>query len=160
LRDERHSDKDATVGHRARVLWVNRGNGAHARLRAESQPLSSRPLSVTGKDDPRDPATSAGELLAAAHCSSYAVTLGELLAERGLYVREFTVDATCHLQHGPAGRTNGPVQLTVRGRGSRLDRGAFAAVAQDALSRCPVSNALSGASTITIDASVIADASR
>jgi osmotically inducible protein OsmC len=148
---ERQARAVAAVERRAHILWIDHGDGGHGYMRGDSRAFS--PLSVSLADiDSGPPATTPDELLAAAHCSSFVVTLADLLAQRGSPARELAVDTTCQIEDTECGRTISGLHVRVRGRGAELEPGSFAESADLALACCPISHALSATVTITVDA--------
>jgi osmotically inducible protein OsmC len=98
--------------------------------------------------------TSPEELIAAAHSACYAMQLSALIAQAGGTPQALDVQADVSLGPDPAGgfRLTG-IKLTVRGEVEGLDPDAFAKVAQEAKSTCPVSKALTGVD-ISLDAAL------
>lgn len=152
---EGHDRAVETAEHGAHIRWIDHGGGGHGYLRGDSRTFSALPLSRAKTSDSSSSNTTPGELLAAAHCASFVVTLADLLSERGAPATELSVDATCRIEHHGAGRAIKSVQLMVRGRVDGLDERTFAHIADVALTRCPVSRALSAAIAISIDVDVI-----
>jgi osmotically inducible protein OsmC len=148
---ERQARAVAAVERRAHVLWIDHGYGGHGYLRGDSQAFSPLPVSLadTGSGPPD---TTPDELLAAAHCSSFVVTLADLLAQRGSPARELAVDTTCQIEDTDCGRTISGLHVRVRGRGAELEPVSFAESADLALACCPISHALGATVTITVDA--------
>jgi lipoyl-dependent peroxiredoxin len=148
---ERQARAVSAVERRAHVLWIDHGYGGHGYLRGDSHAFSPLPVSLadTGSGPPD---TTPDELLAAAHCSSFVVTLADLLAQRGSPARELAVDTTCQIEDTDCGRTISGLHLRVRGRGAELEPVSFAESADLALACCPISHALSATVTITVDA--------
>ena len=141
-----------TVERHAHILWIDHGGGGHGYLRGDSRAFSPLPVSLADTTDSGSPDTTPGELLAAAVCSSFVVTLADLLARRGTPALELAVDATCQIEESECGRTISGLHLRVRGRGAGLEPESFADSADLALACCPISHALSATVTITIDA--------
>jgi lipoyl-dependent peroxiredoxin len=141
-----------TVERHAHILWTDLGSGGHGYLRADSRAFSPLPVSPAGRSHRGSPDTTPGELLAAAVCSSFAVTLAELLARRETPAQELAVDATCELAESQSGQTISGIHLRVRRRGAGLEPDWFAESVQLALARCPVSHSLSATVDITVDA--------
>ncbi len=142
----------ATVDRHAHLLWIDHGGGGHGYVRGDSRAFSPLPVSPADTTDSGSPDTTPGELLAAAVCSSFAVTLADLLARRDTPALELAVDATCQIEESERGRTLSGLHLRVRGRGAGLDAESFADSAHLALACCPISHALDATVNITIDA--------
>jgi osmotically inducible protein OsmC len=99
--------------------------------------------------------TSPEELMAAAHAACYAMALNATLGRKGASADRTIVTATVTADKGDAGITIQSSKLTVTAHGLKgLDAGQFAAVAQEAEGKCPVSNAYRGSLQITLDARV------
>src|SRR5437764_5418018 len=150
---ERQARAAETVERRAHIRWIEHGSGGHGYLRGDSRAFSPLPVSVAGTSgDSGSPGTTPGELMAAAQCSSFVVTLADLLARRATPALELEVDATCHIEESECGQSISGLHLRVRGRGAGLEPESFAEAAQVALACCPISHALSATVTITVDA--------
>jgi lipoyl-dependent peroxiredoxin len=141
-----------TVERHAHILWIDHGGGGHGYLRGDSRAFSPLPVSLADTSDSGSPDTTPGELLAAAECSSFVVTLADLLAQHGTPALELEVGASCQIEEGECGRTIGGLHLRVRGRGVGLESESFAQSAQLALACCPISRALGASVDITVDA--------
>jgi lipoyl-dependent peroxiredoxin len=149
---ERQERTAASVERHAHILWIDHGDGGHGYLRGDSRAFSSLPVSLTDTSASGSPDTTPGELLAAAQCSSFVVTLADLLARRDMPALELAVDATCEIANRECRRAICGVHLRVRGRGAQLERESFAECANLALACCPISQALSATAPITVDA--------
>ncbi|MGH3693112.1 MAG: OsmC family protein [Pseudonocardiaceae bacterium] len=93
--------------------------------------------------------TSPEELIAAAQSSCYSMAFSHGLAGKGYTVE--TVDTRAEVTFQP-GEGITEIALTVRARVPGLSEEEFQAAAQDAKVNCPVSQALTGVRTITLDA--------
>ncbi len=149
---ERRARAAATVERHAHILWIDHGRGGHGYLRGDSRAFSPLPVSLADTTGSGSPDTTPGELLAAAVCSSFVVTLADLLAQRGTPALELAVDATCQIEDRDCGRAIIGLHLRVRGRGAELEPESFVDCADLALASCPISHALSATVTVTIDA--------
>ena len=141
-----------TVERHAHILWIDHGSGGHGYLRPDSRAFSPLPVSLADTSDSGSPDTTPGELLAAAECSSFVVTLADLLARRDTPALELEVDATCHIEESERGQSISGLHLRVRGRGAGLESESFADSANRALACCPISHALGATVRITLDA--------
>ena len=142
----------ATVDRHAHLLWIDHGSGGHGYVRGGSGAFSPLPVSLADTTDSGSPDTTPGELLAAAVCSSFAVTLADLLARRDTPALELAVDATCQIKESERGHTLSGLHLRVRGRGAGLGAESFADSTHLALACCPIVQALDATVNITIDA--------
>jgi organic hydroperoxide reductase OsmC/OhrA len=149
---ERQERAAATVERRAHIRWIDHGAGGHGYLRGDSRAFSALPLSLTDTGGASSPDTTPGELLAAAQCASFVVTLADLLAQRRTPALELTVDATCETEGGECGGKIRGLHVCVRGRGAGLESVSFADSAKLALACCPTSHALGATVRITLDA--------
>jgi osmotically inducible protein OsmC len=99
-------------------------------------------------------ATSPEELIAAAHAACYAMALNGTLGRKNAKARRTRVTATVTADKGEAGIKIQSSHLKVVAEGlDGLPEDQFADVAREAEGRCPVSNALRGTMTITVEAS-------
>ncbi len=137
----------------AHTLWIEHQSGGSGRVRGASRTFCALPVSLADKADAGHAVTTPGELLAAAHSASFAVTLADILGRRGTPVRELVVDATCEIgDDGSGGRQITMLQLHVLGSGTGVDAATFSGAADAALACCPISHALSSTVPISIDA--------
>ena len=95
--------------------------------------------------------TSPEELIAAAHAACFSMALSHGLAQGGNPPDELKTSAAVTFVPG-TGITE--IALTVRARVPGLDAEQFAEAAQTAKENCPVSKALAGVPSITLDASL------
>ncbi len=95
--------------------------------------------------------TSPEELLAAAHASCFSMAFGNELAKRGTPPERLAVTAQVTLDMTDAGRRVISSALTVRGRVPGIDAATFAEVAEIAKNGCPISNALKGNVTLSVE---------
>jgi osmotically inducible protein OsmC len=99
-------------------------------------------------------ATSPEELIAAAHAACYAMALNGTLGRKNAKARRTRVTATVTADKGEAGIKIESSHLKVVAEGLEgLPKDQFADLAREAEGRCPVSNALRGTMTITVEAS-------
>jgi lipoyl-dependent peroxiredoxin len=143
-----------TFERRVEVDWqgsVMEGKGeAKAGSGAFSLPVSfpSRIGDAAGKTSPE-------ELMAAAHAACYAMALNGTLGRKSASADRTVVTATVSAERGDAGIKIAKSALTVTAYGLKgLEASEFAAVAQEAEGKCPVSNAYRGTMEITLDAKV------
>ncbi|OUZ11243.1 peroxiredoxin [Aeromicrobium sp. PE09-221] len=98
-------------------------------------------------------ATNPEELIAAAHSSCYTMQLTALLGQRGATPISIETSAAVTLGPDPEGGFKiSRIDLTVRGEVEGIDGDGFAEAAEAAKAGCPVSKALGGVDTITLDA--------
>ena len=99
--------------------------------------------------------TSPEELIAAAHASCYAMALNGTLGRKNAKAARTHVRATVTADKGDAGIKIVSSKLTVVAEGLEgLSADQFAEVAREAEGKCPVSNALRGTLTITVETEV------
>jgi len=102
-----------------------------------------------------DGTTSPEELIAAAHSSCYAMALSNEIATAGGTPVSLDVTAAVRLGPDPAGGFRiSEIALTVRGSVEGMDAAGFKTAAEGAKAGCPVSKALAGVDTITLDAAL------
>ena len=99
--------------------------------------------------------TSPEELVAAAHGACYAMALNATLGRKGGSASRTVITATVSADKGEAGIKLMSSKLRVVAEGVQgMDAAAFRAAAQEAESKCPISNALRGNLTIELDVEV------
>ena len=97
--------------------------------------------------------TSPEELMAAAHAACYAMALNATLGRKGASADRTVVTATISAERGDAGIRIGSSALTVTAYGLKgVEASQFQAVAEEAESKCPVSNAYRGSMQISVKA--------
>lgn len=121
--------------------------------------LSSSKVGTYDVSFPRRAADDAGgvtspeELIAAAHSSCFAMQLSAVLGEAGATPVALEVTVEVELGPDPAGGFKIPsIAVTVRGEVEGIDEAGFQKAAETAKATCPVSKALAGVESITLDA--------
>ena len=125
---------------------VTSGSGAWA-----DQPVSwaARVESPGGKTSPE-------ELLAAANASCFCMALSGGLGEAGNAPERLEVTARCTIDDAGGDLKVSTMELVVKGWVPGIDAAAFAKAAEGAGAGCPISKALAGNVTITVDAQLMA----
>jgi osmotically inducible protein OsmC len=137
---------------RAQVTWqgdLMSGSGTIDSV--TSGALGGLPVSWRARSEEPEGKTSPEELIAAAHAACFSMALSHGLAQSGHAPEQLETSATVTFQPGE-GITK--IALTVDGRVSGMNADAFRAAAEDAKQNCPVSKALAGVPTVTVDANV------
>ena len=99
--------------------------------------------------------TSPEELIAAAHAACFAMALNATVGKKGGSIAKTRVTATVTADKGDAGIKLTTSKLSVVAEGLQgVDKGDFAAVAQQAEGACPISNALRGSLQIELETEV------
>jgi len=130
------------IRRKAEARWngtVEKGSG---RILLGSGVLDA-PYSLRSRVDD-DPQTNPEELIGAAHAGCFAMSLANLLTERGHPPRSIDATATVQLEHEPTGFSITRIELAVTGDVPALEGEAFVALAEEAKRTCPVSRALAG----------------
>lgn len=100
--------------------------------------------------------TSPEELIAAAHAACFAMALNATVGRKGGSIATTDVTATVSADKGDAGIKITTSKLSVVAHGlTGIPKDQFAAVAKEAESKCPVSNALRGSLNIELDAKAV-----
>ena len=114
--------------------------------------LASQPLTWKARaEDSPGATTSPEDLIAAAHAGCFAMALSHGLAQGGNPPDELKTSAAVTFVPG-TGITE--ISLIVRGRVPGLDEEQFRQAAETAKANCPVSQALAGVPSITLEASL------
>jgi len=129
--------------------------GGQGTVSLDSSKVGAFEVTWPSRAEQPDGRTSPEELIAAAHSSCYAMALSAQIANAGGTPESLDVTADVTLGPDPAGgfRITG-IQLTVRGRVQGLDADGFQAAAEAAKAGCPVSKALAGVDSISLDAAL------
>jgi osmotically inducible protein OsmC len=112
------------------------------------------PVSFPKRVGDAEGATSPEELIAAAHGACYAMALNATVGRKGGAIGRTHITCTVTADLGEGGIKIMSSKLTVVAEGlTGIDAASFPEVAREAEGKCPVSNALRGGLTITVDAS-------
>lgn len=98
--------------------------------------------------------TNPEELIAAAHAACFSMALSAGLEKAGTPATRVTTEAACTLEMVDGAAWITKMHLTTRGVVAGLDEAAFKAAAESAKDNCPVSKALKGNLTVTLDAAL------
>jgi len=144
----------ATIDRTANAVWKGDLAAGSGMISFESGAFRNAPVTWASRTESSDGKTSPEELIAAAHASCYAMAFTNTLTEAGHKPNDLDVVATVSLEVKDGGLAVTASKLTVRGHVPSLDQEQFAAIADEAEKGCPVSNALRGNVTITVDATL------
>ena len=98
--------------------------------------------------------TSPEELVAAAHAACYSMALSYGLGNAGTPPTRLDVSATVTFEVGDAGPRVASSALTVRGEVPGLDTDTFRAAAETAKDLCPISQAMQGNVSLSVEAAL------
>lgn len=145
----------AIADRRAETIWegpVAEGSGT---LALASSHAASLPVTWASRVERPDGRTSPEELLAAAHSSCYSMALAAALGRAGHAPERLHVTAVVSLEPRRGGGFEVLTSaLEVRARVPGLDAAGFGELADAAEKGCPISNAIRGNVTITLDATL------
>ena len=145
----------AIADRRAETTWegaITEGSGTLALV---SSGAASLPVTWASRVERPDGRTSSEELLAAAHASCYAMVLSGTLGRAGSPPERLHVTAVVSLNPEEGGGFEvTDSALDVRGVVPGLGPAAFQELADTAEKGCPISNAIRGNVTITIQATL------
>jgi len=140
------------VEQRASCVWTGTLTEGEGRISAESSGLfADAPVTWKARSEEAGSTTSPEELLAAAHASCFSMALSSGLTKAGTPPERLDVTATATFQAGE-GVTS--MHLEVIGVVPSADDAAFGHAAETAKENCPISKALAGVPSITLDASL------
>lgn len=125
------------------------GNGTVSAV--SSGAFNALPTTWASRTEASDGRTSPEELLAAAHASCFSMAFGNELFKRGYLADTLAVTASVTLDMTDAGRRVISSALTVSGRVPGIDAATFAEIAEVAKNGCPISNALKGNVTLSVE---------
>ncbi len=135
----------------ADATWQGELAGGSGTVRVASGAFPEQTLTWRARAESRESGTSPEELIAAAHAGCFAMALSFGLGQAGHPPERLDTSARVSFQAGE-GITG--IHLTVRGRVPGLDEEGFRAAAEGAKANCPVSKALAGVPSITLDAAL------
>ena len=113
------------------------------------------PVSWTARTEEAGGKTSPEELLAAAHSSCFAMALSGTLFRGGTPPERLDVSAEVTFDKVEAGWRVVSSALTVRGKVPGITAEAFEAAAEATRTGCPISQALIGNVTLTVEATLV-----
>lgn len=136
---------------RAEVTWQGELQTGGGEVTFLSSGSGTFPVSWPARTEQPDGKTSPEELLAAAHSSCFAMAFSGALGRAGSPPERLTVSSTVTFVPGTGVTTS---VIDVRGVVPGMDQEAFAAAAQEAEGRCPISNAIRGNVEVTVTAAL------
>jgi osmotically inducible protein OsmC len=139
------------VDSNAEATWKGDLAGGSGSVRPASGAFPEQALTWRARAESRESGTSPEELIAAAHAGCFSMALAFALGNAGHAPESLDTGARVTFQPGQ-GIT--AIHLSVRGRVPGIDAAAFEEAAEGAKANCPVSKALAGVPTITLDAAL------
>ncbi|MFD9550629.1 OsmC family peroxiredoxin [Nocardia salmonicida] len=141
----------------ARTSWIGGLQDGSGQVELASSNVGKFDVSFPKRAaDTADSATSPEELIAAAHSSCYAMALSAEIGNAGGTPQSLDVYADVTLSPDQAGGFRiTAIALTVRCEVFGIDADEFVAAAAAARAGCPVSKALEGVDSITLDAALV-----
>lgn len=145
----------ATIERTANAVWRGDLAAGSGMISFNSGAFKNSPVTWASRTESSDGKTSPEELIAAAHASCYAMAFSHTLTQAGHKPDNLDVVATVSLEPKDGGGFGVTAsRLTVRGKVPSLSQDEFARIADEAEKGCPVSNALRGNVTISVDATL------
>lgn len=139
----------------ATVTWQgDLASGSGSVSAGTSELFTDLPVSWGSRTEAAEGRTSPEELLAAAHASCFAMALSAGLARAGTPPDHLHIEAEVTFDKVGDAWTVVSSHLIVLGKVSGASEAEFAAAAQDAKDGCPISRALKGNVTITVEPTV------
>lgn len=144
-----------TIDRTANAVWKGDLAAGSGMLSFNSGAFQDGPVTWASRTESSDGRTSPEELVAAAHASCYAMAFSHTLTEAGHKPESLDVVATVSLEpKAGGGFAVTASKLTVRGKVPSLSQDEFSSIAHEADQGCPISNALRGNLTISVDATL------
>ena len=119
-----------------------------------SKAFSQLPVTWASRTESADGRTSPEELVAAAHASCFCMALSHGLGQAGTPPEKLEVSASVTFDHIGDGFKVVSSALVVRGRVPGMDEATFKQAAETAKDGCPISQALKGNVTLTVEATL------
>ena len=137
----------------ATTHWVGDLQTGSGNVTFDSSNAGTFPVSFPSRaSDVSDGLTSPEELIAAAHSACYAMSLSGALGRNGTPGESVDVSAEVTLDRDDSGLNITSVVLTVEATVPGIEDAAFQEIATAAKVGCPVSKALAGVPSITVEA--------
>ena len=138
----------------ARTAWNGTLEKGSGQVELTSSGVGTFSVSFPKRTSEEADGTSPEELIAAAHSSCYAMQLSAMIGQAGGTPESIEVTADVTLGPDNPGLRITAIKLTVRAEVTGLDEAGFQQAAQGAKETCPVSKALAGVASITLDAAL------
>jgi osmotically inducible protein OsmC len=135
---------------RATAVWEGTLKGGKGAFRAASGAFGGAYTFLTRFEGTKG--ATPEELIAAAHASCFSMALSADLERAGTIATRIETEAACTIEIVERAPKITTIVLTVRGAVPGLDAAAFLKAAESAKENCPVSKALRGNVTFTLDA--------
>lgn len=139
---------------RASAKWEGDLLGGEGTTTLHSGVAGPLPVSWPSRTEAANGKTSPEELIAAAHAACYSMALSNGLSTAGSPPTRLDTDALATFEQTDAGWRLTTMALSVRGEVPGITAEAFQQAANEAKDGCPVSNALAGNVTITLEAAL------
>lgn len=136
----------------AQTHWEGTLQEGAGQVTLQSSGIGTYEVSWPARAEEPQGKTSPEELIAAAHSSCFSMQLSGGLGKAGNPPQSLETTASVDFQPGK-GITE--VRLTVVGRVDGISEEEFRSAAEDAKQNCPVSKALAGVGSMTVEASLI-----
>jgi len=138
---------------RATAVWEGTLKGGKGEFRAASGTFGGAYSFLTRFEGTKG--ATPEELIAAAHASCFSMALSADLERAGTVATRIETEAACTIEIVERAPKITTLALTVRGTVPGLDAAAFLKAAESAKDNCPVSKALRGNVTFTLDARLV-----
>ena len=135
----------------AQTNWQGSLQDGAGQVTLQSSGIGTYDVSWPARAEEPNGKTSPEELIAAAHSSCFSMALSGALAKAGTPPRSLETTAAVDFVPG-TGITE--IRLTVVGTVEGVSEEEFKAAAEDAKKNCPVSQALAGVESMTVEASL------
>jgi osmotically inducible protein OsmC len=135
----------------ATTSWKGSLTDGAGQVTLQSSGIGTYDVSWPARSEEPNGKTSPEELIAAAHSSCFSMALSGALAKAGNPPQALETSAAVDFQPGK-GITE--IRLTVVGTVDGMSEEEFRAAAEDAKKNCPVSQALAGVESMTVEASL------
>ncbi|MFZ6655407.1 OsmC family protein [Undibacterium sp. TJN19] len=136
----------------ASAAWTGGLKNGKGHISSESGVMKQAPYGFASRFE-SGAGTNPEELIAAAHAGCYTMALACKLDEAGMTADHLETTAAVMLERLEEGFVISAIHLTVRARIANADKPAFAALAAEAKTNCPVSRLVTA--NVTLDAQVL-----
>ena len=143
----------ANIERKADARWNGDLRSGSGTISSASGVLQETPYSFRTRFE-NERGTNPEELIAAAHAACFTMAFSNVLSQAGHAPRTLATQATLGMDAAGGGFKIASMQLRVRGSAEGLDQAQFQQLAEQAEQGCPVSNALRGNLSISVEATL------
>lgn len=139
----------------ANVHWEGKGKKGQGQISTETGSLKEYPYGFGSRFEDDRTGTNPEEIIGAAHAACFTMAFSFAMADAGFETKSADTKAVVHLDKEGDGFAIKQIDLHLEASIDDIDEAKFQEIAKGAKEGCPVSKALAGVPTITLDAKLI-----